>query len=113
MYFTVPTLFIACRVSADGKLESFGTSGGARGKFGVVAGIESDESGNIYIADRLRCVVLIFDRDFNFQTEFGYRGPSRHNLVVPDDLAVDAGSGKVYVSQAANLGISVFQVHLK
>jgi DNA-binding beta-propeller fold protein YncE len=94
----------------DGQFEVFGTSGGARGKFGVVAGIEADEHGNIYVADRLRSVVLIFDDEFNFQTEMGYRGGAPHNLVVPDDLAVDARNNKLYVSQAANLGVSVFKL---
>ncbi len=110
IYFTVPTLFSAYRMQPDGQFEVFGTSGGARGKFGVVAGIEADEHGNIYVADRLRSVVLIFDGEFNFQTEMGYRGGAPHNLVVPDDLAVDARNNKLYVSQAANLGVSVFKL---
>jgi len=110
LYFTVPTLFSAYRMQPDGRFEAFGTSGGAKGKFGVVAGIEADEHGNIYVADRLRSVVLIFDDEFNFQTEMGYRGGAPHNLVVPDDLAVDVRNQKLYVSQAANLGVSVFKL---
>jgi hypothetical protein len=61
------------------------------------------------VSDRLRSVVLVFDRDLMFQTEFGYRGNQPSNLIVPDDLAVDS-RGNVYVGQAANRGVSVFKV---
>ncbi len=61
------------------------------------------------MSDRLRSVVLVFDRDLRFQTEFGYRGDQPSNLIVPDDLAIDS-SGNVYVGQAANRGVSVFKV---
>jgi len=109
MLFTVPVLFSAYRLSADGRLAEFGRPGSAPGKFGVVAGIVTDDMGNIYVADRLRSVVLVFDRNFVFQTEFGYRGDRPSNLIVPDDVAIDAG-GNVYVAQAANRGVSVFRV---
>ena len=61
------------------------------------------------MADRLRSVVLVFDRDLRFQTEFGYRGDRPANLFVPDDLAVDR-RGNIYVAQAANRGVSVYRV---
>jgi len=112
IYFTIPTLFSAFRYNSDGTLEQFGVSGGAVGKFGVVSGIETDSSGHVYISDRLRCVVLVFDKDFQFVTEFGYRGAAPQNLIVPDDIAINDQNGTVYVSQAANLGISVFSLQL-
>ena len=89
LYFTASSLFSAFRQKEGSDLEQFGVAGGAIGKFGVVAGIESDKNGNIFVADRLRSVVLVFDKDFNFLTEFGYRGPLPQNLIVPDDIAVD------------------------
>jgi hypothetical protein len=109
MYFTVPTLFTACRLSTDGVLETFGAAGGGTGKFGVVSGIVPDQQGFIYLTDRLRCVVLIFDPSLNFKGEFGYRGGAPGNLVVPDDLQID-NRGNLYVAQAANRGISVFKI---
>ena len=109
MLFTVPVLFSAFRLSSDGGLAVFGRPGSAPGKFGVVAGIATDDMGYIYVADRLRSVVLVFDHNFVFQTEFGYRGGRPSNLIVPDDVAIDAG-GNVYVAQAANRGVSVFRV---
>jgi len=109
MLFTVPVLFSAYRLSAGGELAEFGRPGSAPGKFGVVAGIATDDMGYIYVTDRLRSVVLVFDHNFVFQTEFGYRGDRSSNLIVPDDVAIDAG-GNVYVAQAANRGVSVFRM---
>lgn len=112
VYFTVATIFSAYRLSVSGRLEGFGIPGGAPGKFGVVAGIVANRSGDIFVADRLRCVVLRFDRNFDFINEFGYRGDDPQNLIVPDDIALDERQGRVYVSQAANQGVSVFNVEL-
>lgn len=107
--FTVSVLFQAFRLAPDGSSESFGKSGGGPGTFGVVSGIASDEKGYIYIADKLRCVVLVFDNDLEFVTEFGFRGNRPGNLIVPDDIDVDR-NGRVYVSQAGGRGVSVFSV---
>jgi hypothetical protein len=106
---TTPAIFEAQVISPKGEVRSFGMAGSGRGKFGVASGIAADQNGYIYVSDRLRCVVIVFDRDFNFVTEFGYRGYRPDNLVVPNDLAVDR-SGRVYVSQAADRGVSVFRV---
>jgi DNA-binding beta-propeller fold protein YncE len=107
--FTIAAMFSAFRMSDDGTLVKFGRPGSAPSKFGVTGGITSDDHGYIYVADRLRCVVLVFNSDLQFQMEFGYRGNRPSNLIVPDDLAIDS-SGNVYVGQAANRGVSVFQV---
>lgn len=110
IFFTVPVLFSVFKLPADGKIAVFGTAGGARGKFGVIAGVTTDKKGNIYVSDRLRSVVLIFDSSFNFLTEFGLRGLRSGSLVVPDDIAIDNEKGFIYVAQAANRGISVFRI---
>lgn len=107
IFFTIPTLFKVFKLSPDGKLASFGRSGSAPGRFGVIAGIASDADGHLVIADKLKCVVMVFDREFGFITEFGYRGPRPENLIVPDEVAVD-GRGRVYVSQGRSRGVSVF-----
>ncbi|MDH3519160.1 MAG: hypothetical protein OEM49_01790 [Myxococcales bacterium] len=109
LFFTVPTLFVAYRLSADGTLTQFGRSGSGTGKFGVAAGIATDAMGYVYVTDRLRSVVLVFSSELEFQTEFGYRGDQPSNLIVPDDLVIDT-SGNVYVGQAANRGVSVFGI---
>jgi len=109
MLFTISVTFLAYRLSPDGTIDFFGKAGGAPGSFGVVAGITSDKDGYIYVSDRLRCVVMVFDTNFKFLKEFGYRGNRPENLVVPNDIDTD-GDGKVYVSQGGSRGISVFRM---
>lgn len=110
VYFTAPTLFSAFRLSSSGVLVGFGKQGSGPGKFGVVSGIGVAGDGRIYVADKLRCVVLIFDSDLKFHDEFGYRGNQSGNLVVPGDVAVDSRHGNIYVAQAANRGVSDFKL---
>lgn len=112
IYFTIPTLFQAFRLDTAGNLDYFGTSGSGPGKFGVVSGIATDPQGHIYISDRLRSVVMIFDQQFTFLGEFGYRGDRPEDMIVPDDLAIDQVNQRVFVSQAANKGIGVYQISL-
>jgi DNA-binding beta-propeller fold protein YncE len=106
--FTVQALFKAFVLSPAGDLRAFGTRGGAPGKFNVVSGIARDDAGNFYVADILKSVVNVFDPEFRFVREFGYRGRGPHNLAAPEDLAV--ADGKLFVSQHARKGVSVFQV---
>jgi DNA-binding beta-propeller fold protein YncE len=112
IFFTVPVLFSAFKLSTDGKLASFGKPGSAPGRFNVVGGIVTDDQGYIYVADRLKSAVLIFDKDFKFINEFGYRGRKPYNLIAPNDLSLDA-EGRLYVSQLASIGVSVFKITYK
>ncbi len=112
LYFTMPTLFSAFRLSPDGKFEAFGSSGSGPGKFGIVSGIVADNGGNVYVADRLRSVVMVFDRNFVFQGEFGYRGGRPEDMIVPDDLQINTEGNMIFVSQAANKGVGVYSVSL-
>jgi hypothetical protein len=105
--FTLPVLFSAFRVSLGGNVASFGKPGSLPGKFGVVSGIIADNRGNYLVADKLRTVISVFDNDFNFLTEFGFRGNAPGNLIGPMDLAID-GNDSVYVVQA---GKGYFKVH--
>jgi hypothetical protein len=107
--FTIAVTFQAYKLFPDGTLDSFGKSGGGPGAFGVAAGITSDREGNIYVSDRLRCVVLVFDGNFTFLREFGYRGNQPKNLVVPNDIDID-NDGKLYISQGGSRGISVYKI---
>lgn len=108
--FTIATLFRVYRLSPDKKLASFGRPGSAPGRFGIVAGIVTDSRGNIVVADRLKCVVMVFDRNFNFLAEFGYRGSRPENLVSPDAVAID-GHDRIYVTQGRRRGVSVFALN--
>ncbi len=108
MLFTVPTIFRAFVLSPDRKVRSFGESGNIPGKFSVVAGIASDDSGNVYIADTLKSVVMIFNKDLKFIMEFGYRGEKPGNLVAPRNMVVI--NGNIYVSQSRKRGVSVYKI---
>lgn len=112
IYFTSPLISSAFRLNLDGTIIPFGRSGSGPGKFGIVSGIAADELGNIYVADRLRSVVLIFDPNFIFQGEFGYRGGREEDMLVPDDLVVDQQGDRIFVSQAANKGVGAYRVIL-
>lgn len=109
LYFTAPMLFKVFKVSPDGKTASFGRPGGAPGLFSVISGVAVDSHGNIFVSDKLKSVVMVFDREFRFLFQFGERGNRPGNLVGPTDLALD-GSGRLYVTQLQNRGVSVFSV---
>ena len=108
--FTNSALARVYQVSPEGTLRSFGKRGSSPGKFGVPGGVIADASGKyLLVADTLRCVVLVFDRDFKFVTEFGVRGYKPGNLVGPMYMAVD-GKNRVYISQLRNRGVNVYQI---
>jgi len=109
MFFTVPSQFRAYKMTPEGKIDYFGRRGSGPGKFGVVSGIAADARGNILVADTLRCVVMIFDRNFQFQSEFGYRGLAPGRLIGPRELEVD-GDKRVFVTQLRRRGVSVFSL---
>jgi hypothetical protein len=107
--FTVPVLFHGYRLSPDGKLASFGQRGGAPGRFNIIAGIITDDDGHYFVTDKLKCAVLIFDKDFSFITQVGYRGfNSPGGLIVPMEMAYM--DKQLYVSSGAHQGVSVFKI---
>ena len=105
--FTLPYAFTAGVVSPSGALRLFGTRGSSPGKFNIAGSIVADERGWIFVLDRLRSVVIVFDPKLKFVLEFGYRGDGPTNLIAPFDLAV--GNGRIFVSQARDRGVKVFQ----
>lgn len=108
--FTVPATARVFLLSAEGKTRVFGKRGSAIGRFGVVTGIALDSDGNILVADKLRCVVMVFEpTNFALLKEFGFRGFKGGNLIGPDDILVDS-QNKAYVSSLRSRGISVFQL---
>jgi hypothetical protein len=106
--FTVSPMFKVFVVSPDGKVDSFGERGGAPGKFNITGGVARDEQGNFYVSDVLKCAVLVFSPQFEFIGQFGERGWERGELIAPLEIAV--ADGKLYVSQSATRGVSVFQL---
>ena len=107
--FTLPVVALAYLMTPDGKVREFGRRGSAPGKFGVPSGIAGDARGNLLVTDKLRCMVLVFDKNFRFVKEFGYRGFRPHNLIVPGEIAVDS-LDRVYVGQLRRRGVNVYQL---
>jgi hypothetical protein len=60
------------------------------------------------VVDILKSVVMVYDKDFNFQMQFGHRGTGRGSLAAP--LQVEVMHDKLFVNQARNLGVSVFRI---
>jgi hypothetical protein len=107
--FTIPPLFRAYKISPDRKVSYFGKSGSTPGRFNIVAGIAADSKGNILVVDKLKCAVMVYDKGFNFLSQFSSRGWKPGFLIAPEDIAVD-NQDRVYVTQAGNKGISVFKI---
>lgn len=108
--FTMPFAFTAFVLDPSHRLRQFGTRGSSPGKFNIAGAIAIDESGYLFVLDRLRAVVMVFDPALRFLVEFGYRGEGPSNLIAPYDLAV--GNGKVFVSQARDRGVKVYRYEL-
>jgi len=109
MLMTVPVQFRAYVLSPEGKIASFGRPGSAPGRFNIAAGIARDSKGNYLVVDKLKSAVIVFDKNFNFLTEFGYRGYKPGNLIYPEEVVVDSGD-RLYVTQMAKRGVSVFKL---
>jgi hypothetical protein len=106
LVFTIAVLFKAFIVTPEETVTAFGSKGSTPGKFGIVAGIVTDDHGNYLVADMARGVVMVFDEHFQFVTEFGDERGRRH-LIRPASLAL-GDSGKLYVTQARRRGVAVF-----
>jgi DNA-binding beta-propeller fold protein YncE len=109
MLFTDPITAKAYVISPDLIVDSFGQRGSAPGRFAVPRSMARDRSGNYLVCDILRAVAMVFDKDFEFVTEFGFRGYGPGNLIGPTGIAVDEDS-RVYITQLADRGVSVYQL---
>jgi hypothetical protein len=109
LLFTIPPIFKAFKISSDQKVGSFGRPGSAPGRFNVIAGIVSDNRGNVLVVDKLKCAVMIFDKNYNFITQIGSRGFKPGQLIAPDHIAIDR-QDRIYVTQAGKKGVSVYRL---
>lgn len=109
LLFTIAPLFRAYAMSTDGTVRTWGTPGGAPGKFNVVKGVVADDRGHFFVLDALKSAVIAFDGDLRFVGEFGYRGNRPGNLASPSKIAF--GEGRIFVAQNGGKGIAVFRIH--
>lgn len=108
-FFTIPPLFRAYKITPDRKVSYFGTPGSKAGKFNIVAGIVTDNNGNIFVVDKLKCSIMVYDKDFKFLNQFSSRGWKPGFLIAPEDIVID-NQDRVYVTQAGRKGVSVFKI---
>jgi hypothetical protein len=108
--FTMSTMFAGARLTPGGQLRTFGSRGSTPGRFNIIGGIDSDPAGNVYVTDRLRSIVSVWDRELRYLGEFGYRGDAPSNLLTPFELAV--GDGRIFVAQAGKRGVKVFRARV-
>lgn len=106
--FTVAPIFKVGILAPDGSLRQFGEPGGAPGKFNVVAGVDADDEGRIYVSDALRITVSVFDADLAFLGQFGRPGNGPGSLSSPGDVVV--AGGRLYVAQSSARGVTVFRI---
>jgi hypothetical protein len=109
IFFTIPTVFKAFKLSPDRKITFFGKPGSGPGRFNIVAGIVPDNTGNILVVDKLKCAIMIYDNHFKFLGQFGSRGWNRGSLIAPDEIDIDS-QNRIYVTQAGKKGVSVFKI---
>ena len=109
MLFVLPTTGQACKLSPDGTIEQFGKRGSGPGKLGVPSAIVRDSAGNYLVADKLRRIILVYDKEQKFMTEFGSLGVRDAYMFGPDVMELGA-DGKLYVGQVARRGINVYQI---
>ncbi|HYG66197.1 MAG TPA: hypothetical protein VD838_01010, partial [Anaeromyxobacteraceae bacterium] len=110
LLFTMSTMFAGAIASPSGDLRLFGARGSRPGTFNIIGGIDADERGYLFVTDRLRSVVSVWDRELHHLGDFGYRGDGDSNLLTPFELVV--GDGKVFVAQAGKRGVKVFRVNI-
>jgi hypothetical protein len=96
--------------STEGVITEFGKRGSGPGKFGVPSGIAADANGNLLVTDKLRGVVIIFDKELRYIKEFGFRGLRPGNLIVPSEITIDMKTNRVYVSQMRRRGVNIYQI---
>jgi hypothetical protein len=108
IFFTVSVFFQAYKVTPDRKISSWGTPGGAPGKFNIATGIATDDAGNIYVVDTLKSAVEVFNKDFGYLTQFGGRGWGPGDLIAPRRIVIE--KSRIYVTQAANRGVNVYRI---
>jgi hypothetical protein len=109
MIFVLPVFGRACKLSPDGTLEMFGKRGNGPGKFGIPGWIVADRAGNYLVCDRLKNIVIIFNKELKFVKEFGALGKRETYLAVPVVMEMD-GDGKLYIGQVGRRGINVYWI---
>jgi len=103
---TAATVFRGWVISPEGKLLlEFGKSGSVPGTFGNCSGIARDADRRLWVADKNRAVVVVFDSRGKFLFEADGDG----RLGGAADVVLD-GAGRAYVSRAGRSPVAVLEI---
>jgi hypothetical protein len=96
-------------LSADGRIETaFGIPGGSQGRLAFPVGIAFCPDGTIAVLDKMRHVILLYDKSYRFLSEFGTFGMGPTNLYYPAAIA-STREGLIYVVQGFEGRVHVFR----
>jgi len=90
-----------------GVVAKWGSSGSGNGQFAGPAGVATDATGNVYVADYDNDRIQKFTSDGAFITKWGSEGSGNGQFDTPNDVATDA-AGNVYVVDISNNRIQKF-----
>jgi hypothetical protein len=107
-YVTVPAVGVGYRVPPGGPPEPFGEGTSGRGALGVARGVAVTDRGWVLVADILNQLVLVFDENLRFLTDFPRSGRGQERLLGPVSVVVDGD--RVYVGEVGERGVAVFLI---
>lgn len=86
---------------------AIGSVGDGDGQFRLPIGVSVDKSGNVYVADMMRCRVQKFSPEGSYISGFGELGDHAGGFARPKHLAVDS-EGIAYVVDSAFQNVQMF-----
>jgi hypothetical protein len=88
-------------------ITTWGSMGSGTGQLNGVAGIATDQAGNVYVAEQQNNRISVFDTNGTFLLTAGSTGSGDGQFNSPFGIATDT-SGSVYVADTANHRIQKF-----
>ncbi|MFH1711179.1 MAG: NHL repeat-containing protein [Nanoarchaeota archaeon] len=90
------------------KLSEIGSFGTGEGEFKFPLGIDTDELGNLYVADSGNHRIQKFDKNGTFNLSFGDFGKGHGQFMYPYSLSVDNVYNLIYVADPYNKNFQIF-----
>lgn len=94
------------------ELGAIGTVGDEEGQFRLPIGVSTDKSGNVYVADMMRCKVQKFSSAGVYVSSVGEQGDHAGGFARPKHLAVDP-DGILYVVDSGFQNVQMFDRDFK
>ncbi len=98
--------------SSGREVGAIGTVGDEDGQFRLPIGVSTDKSGNVYVADMMRCKVQKFTSEGNYISSVGEQGDHAGGFARPKHLAVDS-DGILYVVDSGFQNVQMFDRDFK